>query len=618
MNDCCNLNIKNNQNDINLNRILIEMKKLKDDTTASLLYQNGKIAELCNYIKDNLSNELRTLIDSMKYSGELDDLISIAINEMYADYQYIKNYSAAYKFYAPSLLNASQSQTFHLAMNDDFAILFDTGTAEESLTNAEWLRNKLGGRKLNAIIVSHFHNDHVGGFSEIIKFLDSKGKVYLPMDFTPFLTASELNVLTPIRNNVISIIKNAKVDYEEIKTDALICFGGLKVQFYNSTPDAYAHYQTIGSGYNAFSMNCMLCLGDTKVYLPFDSVKATQDYLLSVGNVQKVDVYATNHHGHERYNNSTYLSILNPDIEFFSNCPLTWDDVTMLSYDYNYLNKPAQYLTEAFDEIEINVTTHGVQVVKGFYAKENMYINKQYEIYINPEYKGMPKDNVFRSINQALTYLPKEGCNIIIHMYPGTYEKLRFIATNNMIQFRNFDGIAGSVVFKDCQINNANALYFSDIHFTGNVVVNYATAYFSNCTFDSGSTESGNMCVTCNRANVSFMGTWFINCYTGIYAQSGCQVTVKDCTFRCQAYAIYGLCSYIAMESYLIESGTVRADIGCTVKTVDKGATVKRPVFNNSDYMRGYLYFDTTLGKPIFYYNGNGIDEWIDANGNVV
>lgn len=45
-----------------------EIKKIMEDTNSTLLIHDGKIAELTKYIKDNLSNSLRCLIDTMKNS----------------------------------------------------------------------------------------------------------------------------------------------------------------------------------------------------------------------------------------------------------------------------------------------------------------------------------------------------------------------------------------------------------------------------------------------------------------------------------------------------------------------------------------------------------------------
>lgn len=45
-----------------------EIEKIMNDTSAKLLIHDGKIAELTKYIKDNLGNSLRCMIDTMKMS----------------------------------------------------------------------------------------------------------------------------------------------------------------------------------------------------------------------------------------------------------------------------------------------------------------------------------------------------------------------------------------------------------------------------------------------------------------------------------------------------------------------------------------------------------------------
>lgn len=76
---CCSLHSEDNQTDILLAQLKREVEKLQTDTTARLLLQDGKIAETCVYIKNNLSNELRILLDALQNSGELDDIITTTI-----------------------------------------------------------------------------------------------------------------------------------------------------------------------------------------------------------------------------------------------------------------------------------------------------------------------------------------------------------------------------------------------------------------------------------------------------------------------------------------------------------------------------------------------------------
>lgn len=48
-----------------LTKIKREIRELATKTEAKLLCHDGKIAELCKYLKDNLSNTIREKLDSM-------------------------------------------------------------------------------------------------------------------------------------------------------------------------------------------------------------------------------------------------------------------------------------------------------------------------------------------------------------------------------------------------------------------------------------------------------------------------------------------------------------------------------------------------------------------------
>lgn len=63
-------------------RLTKEVDELITSTEAKLLLHDGKIAELCKYLKDNLSNSIRCLLFDMEKSGELDQIIGEAINTL--------------------------------------------------------------------------------------------------------------------------------------------------------------------------------------------------------------------------------------------------------------------------------------------------------------------------------------------------------------------------------------------------------------------------------------------------------------------------------------------------------------------------------------------------------
>lgn len=87
--ECCggpSLNSCDNQTDLLIQQVKREIKQILQNTTARLLCQDKKIAETMVYVKNNLSNSIRDLLDSMQLSGELDELIRGMITDDYLDY----------------------------------------------------------------------------------------------------------------------------------------------------------------------------------------------------------------------------------------------------------------------------------------------------------------------------------------------------------------------------------------------------------------------------------------------------------------------------------------------------------------------------------------------------
>ena len=67
---------EDNTMEILLQQAKREIKELAQSTTARLLIQDKKIADTCVYIKNNLSNEIRVLLDTMENTGELAEIIT--------------------------------------------------------------------------------------------------------------------------------------------------------------------------------------------------------------------------------------------------------------------------------------------------------------------------------------------------------------------------------------------------------------------------------------------------------------------------------------------------------------------------------------------------------------
>lgn len=72
----CSLPKNETPSEILVKQLRLEVEELIKSTEATLLKQQGRIAELCVYIKENLTESLRELFNGMKLSGELTDVIT--------------------------------------------------------------------------------------------------------------------------------------------------------------------------------------------------------------------------------------------------------------------------------------------------------------------------------------------------------------------------------------------------------------------------------------------------------------------------------------------------------------------------------------------------------------
>lgn len=82
--NCCggiNLPSYDNEIEILIRQLKKEVNELMKTTQAKLLCQDKKIAETMVYIKNNLSNALRILLNSMLESGQLEDLITGVVSD---------------------------------------------------------------------------------------------------------------------------------------------------------------------------------------------------------------------------------------------------------------------------------------------------------------------------------------------------------------------------------------------------------------------------------------------------------------------------------------------------------------------------------------------------------
>ena len=616
---------------------LIWFCKYLEDTVIPAVNNNAEaleelqnlFIELKDYVDHYLDNldlqeDINNKLDEMATDGTLAEIINQEI------FDELNSRTQKVGIYAPSLLNSAGSEMCTLAMGETKAVLFDVGRSTSIASNKNYLESKLGDRKINAVFISHYHGDHMGGIEGLADLYADDVVFYLPLNFIGYFNGTRENPQQAIaqRTQVLTFLNNSNITYYEVDTDRTIDFGDFTVDITGSTDEAYSYYNSVQAPtLNSYSMNCLLKVGETKALFPGDSKIETQNYLVSKGQVEKVNLYCSPHHGYERELNTKYQKILNPDYEFFALAPSSWDTVTLLQYDYAYRDNP-KYTTQAEGDVEYEMSTYTVQCTKGNYIRENMFPNKVYDIYVNPNFNGIPlgtEEAPYKNLSQAISNYKDSCCDITIHLAVGSYDDVRIKNQNNRLTIVGGEGviITGNTTNGKPQLLDCYDITFNNIEFNYALDVKGGNCSFINCTFKCPATTSGNSALILNRVICYISNCVFTNCYTGLYANHNNIVDMDNCVFDCNSNAIFGYGSFISCTNYIktsgewanVFNGVFRNDLGNIIQTVARGNTASRPVFNNSTTMRGYQYFDTTIAKPVFYYNSGGADGWVLADG---
>lgn len=91
----CNIPSSPNDLKIMMYKLKKEVDELVKSTEAKLLCHDGKIAELCKYIENNLSNTIRCELEIMSSNGELETLITGVVSDLIGyDFIDVKKFGA--------------------------------------------------------------------------------------------------------------------------------------------------------------------------------------------------------------------------------------------------------------------------------------------------------------------------------------------------------------------------------------------------------------------------------------------------------------------------------------------------------------------------------------------
>ena len=211
-------------------------------------------------------------------------------------------------------------------------IVNDFGASADGSTLVNFLHEQ-GIGKVDAVIVSHYHDDHIRMVS-LNALLDSdidlsECTFYLPhrgvdpagggIDLDSFVGDSAAWIGT-IHDNVTAALDGAGIDWIEPDAEGYAAEAGdFSLTFYNVSPEHYAEYyaytwfshggnDTGSTRYNNFSLCANVNIGGVNIFLSGDIEEAAQNHMAPY--VSKADVFLVPHHGRNLHESRTLAASL--------------------------------------------------------------------------------------------------------------------------------------------------------------------------------------------------------------------------------------------------------------------------------------------------------------------
>ena len=208
---------------------------------------------------------------------------------------------------------------------DNVVMMIDTGTLNQ-VYNIRTSLYTLGIDKIDYMVITHPHDDHMSGASDIIEYYDVS-------NFLMPSLGQENTVLTPTYLNLLDTIAEHNVNPIPISAGYSFDLGSSYVEILSPMKQ--------DNELNNMSAVIKITYGDTKMLFQGDSDDSIEKQLLMSDYDITADLLKVGHHGSNTSSSGAFLDVVNPEFAIISSGP-----------DNNY-GHPNTYVIERLEERNI-------------------------------------------------------------------------------------------------------------------------------------------------------------------------------------------------------------------------------------------------------------------------
>ena len=333
------------------------------------------------------------------------------------------------------------------------------------------MKNVLGVTKIDHLIITHFHSDHVGGFRDFAAQFEI-GKVYYKAIKTNLLPELEITWRTDVLyEEALQICATKGIPTKVITENFEVPEAGFKI-LAGDMSDNY-------NNYNGQSLGVTLTMNNRKIFVAGDLITRTE--LMILDDFEECDALIIGHHGYANSNCPEMLNIINAKHYFVPTYGTSGDDhaeinarIALYSTNYFSTHNNGERITMYFDDkgffhdaiYKVNGTvvgdTEAVEdsVIRNVYTKVHP---KQVCFYVSDTDKnGSSVQEVQFVDTNALTIADNmfKGCSALIRLSCSNWKMSKVVSAKNMFDCCNRLSLIDVTNWDVSNITDMSAMFY--------------------------------------------------------------------------------------------------------------------------------------------------------------
>jgi len=199
-------------------------------------------------------------------------------------------------------IDVGQGDSIYITSGSE-SMLIDCGESGDTDRVISYLDN-MGVSKIDYVVGTHPHSDHMGGMSKIVEHYDIEEMIIPHID----------NSDTPTTKYFERFL-NACAEKNLSLTEAEL---GRKIKIGDAELKIIAPNSSDYSNVNNYSVSFVMHHGDNSFIFTGDAEKLAEEEMIESGSLEDIDVYKAGHHGSDTSSSEDFLNVIKPDYAVIS------------------------------------------------------------------------------------------------------------------------------------------------------------------------------------------------------------------------------------------------------------------------------------------------------------